>query len=336
MKQKAYLILILIFLSTACSKEIIIKSFEPEFEVFVLLPAEGIGDRSFVDIVYEGVETAFIDFNFRVNYIIPDNLEEADQWIKALTDLESENGLNTLVIIAGNQYVDGFNLLNGNFASHKILFINGSFDETEGLASTTYCTYAPSYIGAYLSAQLKAQCRAMVIAGFDAPFYVDFEQGFKQGVIDAGGSIHESAYISDDFSGFAMTDSAYCLTEKCLPENDLIFALACGSNMGIINAARNYPEQRYVIGLDSDQSWMGMNVVSGSVMTLLGIDIYDYIQAFSQGDFESGNFLRTMEDGKTMFLINDLVMGGQEIPSDLMETAIQKEKQYLLNSALKN
>ncbi len=330
MKYKAYIILLIIFLSTACSKEIIVESFEPEFEVFVLLPVEGIGDRSFVDIVYEGVETAYLDYNFRVNYIIPDDLDEADRWIHALADLEGTNGLNTLVIIAGNQYEDSFKALNGQFGSHKILFINGRFEEMEGLASTTYITYAPSYIGGYLSAQLKPNCRAMVIAGFEAPFYVDFEQGFKQGVIDAGGSIHESAYISDDFSGFAMADSAYRLTETLLPENDLIFALACGSNMGIINAARNYAEQRYVIGLDSDQSWMGMNVVSGSVMTLLGIDIYDYIQAFSLGNFESGNFERTMEDGATSFLINEIVMGGGGIPESLIKTAIQKEKEYLL------
>ena len=330
MKQKAYLILILIFLSTACSKETIIESFEAEFEVFVLLPVEGIGDRSFVDVVYEGVETAFLDYNFRVNYIIPEDLEIADEWIKDLPNLESSLGLNTLVIIAGAQYVDSFNSLNANFGSHKILFINGNLNVTEGLASLSYRTYAPSYIGGYLSAQLKSNCRAMVIAGFDAPFYVDFEQGFKQGVIDAGGTLHESAYISDDFSGFAMADSAYRLTEKLLPDNDLIFALACGSNMGIINAARNYQEQRYVIGLDSDQSWMGMNVVSGSVMTLLGVDIYDYIQAFSFGDFESGNFERTMEDGASSFLINEIVMGGGGIPESLIEIAIQKEKEYLL------
>lgn len=331
MKHKAYLILLLVFLSTACSKEFIIESCESEFEVFVLLPAEGLGDRSFVDIVYEGVETAFVDFNFRVNYIIPEDLEEADVWIKNLPNLEGSSGLNTLVIIAGNQYENSFKALNGHFGSHKTLFINGSFDEIEGLASTTYRTYAPSYIGGYLSAQLKPNCRAMVVAGFDAPFYMDFEQGFKQGVIDAGGSIHESAYISDDFSGFAMADSAYRLTEKLLPENDLIFALACGSNMGIINAARNYSEQRYVIGLDSDQSWMGMNVVSGSVMTLLGVDIYDYIQQFSLGNFESGNFVRTMEDGATSFFINEIVMGGGGIPENLIQIAIQKEKQYLLN-----
>ncbi len=331
MKQKTTILVLIILFFSACKKEPVIQIYKPDFEVFVLLPVEGLGDRSFVDITYEGVETAFIDFKFRVNYIVPKNLDEAKSWINALADLERTDGLNTLVIIAGNQYENSLKALNGHFGSHKILFINGSFDENEGLASVTYQTFAPSYIGGYLSAQLKPNCRAMVIAGFDAPFYKDFDQGFKQGVIDAGGSIHESAYISNDFSGFAMADSAYRLTEQLLSENDLIFALACGSNMGIINAARNYSEQRYVIGLDSDQSWMGLNVVTGSVISLIGDDIYNYIEAFSHGTFESGDFIRTMEDGATTFLINEIVMGDAGIPENLIQRSIQKEKEYLLN-----
>lgn len=331
MKQKTSLALLIILLLSACSKEPILNIFKPDFEVFVLLPAEGLGDRSFVDISYEGVERATFDFNFRVNYVIPEDLDEADIWIKNLPNLESREGLNTLVVIAGAQYAETLGTLNGNFGSHKVLFINGVFEDNEALAATTYRTYAPSYIGAYLSTKLKPNCRAMVIAGFDAPFYVDYKKGFKQGVIDAGGIYHESMYISEDYSGFAMADSAYRLTEQLLPENDLIFALAAGSNMGIINAARNYPEQRYVIGLDSDQSWMGLNVVTGSVISLIGDDIYNYIKAFSQGTFESGNFVRTMEDGATSFFINKIVMGEIEIPENLIQIAIDKEKQYYLN-----
>lgn len=330
MKQKTYLIVIVFFFLTACSKEPIIEFYEPEFEVFVLLPVEGIGDRGFIDIIYEGVETAFLDYEFRVNYIIPENLEKADVWIKNLANIESSRALNTLVIIAGAQYVKALEALGGDFGSHKVLFINGSFEENERLASMIYRSYAPSYIGGYLSTQLIPNCRAMVIAGFDAPFYIDYEEGFKQGVIDAGGSFYEPAYISNDFSGFAMADSAYRLTKELLDRNDLILALANGSNSGIINAARDYPEQRYVIGIESDQSWMGLSVVTGSVISLIGTDIYNYIQAFSQGNFDYGDFVRTMEDGSTSFLINEAVMGEGGIPENLIEIAIQKEKEYLL------
>jgi basic membrane protein A len=330
MKQKLKIVLLLFLLIlTNCKKESDFEIFNPDFEVFVLLPAEGLGDRSFVDIVYEGVETALIDFNFKVDYIIPENLEKANEWIKNLPQLEGTSNLPTLVIIAGAQYVDYFKALKGDFGTHKVLFINGSFkdEEKEGLASITYHTYAPSYIGGYLSAQLKPGCRALVIEGFDAPFFSEYVMGFKQGVIDAGGIVNDPVFLSTDFSGFAMPDSAYRLTTNLLSENDLVFAMSAGSNLGIINAARDYTQQRYVIGIDSDQSWMGLSVVTGSVIMLLGLDIYEYIDQFSHGNFDSGNYIRTMEDGKTSFLINNLVLGGGGIPDELLKTAIEKEKQ---------
>lgn len=330
MKQKFKIgLLLYLLIVTSCKKETDFEVFNPEFEVFVLLPAEGIGDRSFVDIVYEGVEEARLDFNFRVNYIIPENLEKANEWIQNLPHLEGTTDLPTLVIIAGAQYVDYFKALKGNFGTHKVLFINGSFEEEEGLASITYHTYAPSYIGGYLSAQLKPGCRALVIEGFDAPFFAEYVNGFKQGVTDAGGIVNDPVFLSTDFSGFAMPDSAYRLTTNLLSENDLVFAMSAGSNLGIINAARDFPEQRYVIGIDSDQSWMGLNVVTGSVIMKLGLDCYEYIEDFSTGNFKEGNFVRTIEDGKTSFLINKHVLGEIKVPESLIKQAIEKEMNYL-------
>jgi basic membrane lipoprotein Med (substrate-binding protein (PBP1-ABC) superfamily) len=126
-----------------------------------------------------------------------------------------------------------------------------------------------------------------------------------------------------------MPDSAYQITKTLLATNDVVFALSTGSNSGIINAARNYTEQRYVVGVDTDQSWMGLNVVTGSVVKLFGADIYEYIELFSKGNFNDGHFIRSMEDGKTEFLMNDIVMGGMKIPQELIKIAVDKENQMI-------
>lgn len=331
MKQKAYLLLLFIFFSTACSKEPVIEPFKPEIEITVLFPTEGIGDRGFIDIVYEGIETAKLDFNASINYVIPDSHEEELEWIRNLPNYQGKTDLPSLIIIAGSQFINPVNELDGDFGPHKIFFIGGKLYEQQGLASVIYHTYAASYIGAYLSTQLVSNCRALVVAGFNAPFFTEYIAGFKEGVVDAGGTVNSTEFLSDGFSGFEMPELAYQKTNILLLDNDLIFALSSGSNIGIINAVRNYPEQRYVIGVDADQSWMGLNVVTGSVVKLFGIDIYSYIEQFSLGNFESGNFVRKMEDGAAIFFINEIVMGGGGIPDELIETAIQKEKQYLLN-----
>ena len=328
MKPVRLLSLLLAMLAAACSPDDE-GLFVPDFEVYALLPVEGLGDRSFNDVVYEGIETARKDFPFRIKYIIPDNLAAGEEWIARIPELKSTAALPILIIIAGNQYRNGVEKLEGQYGTCKILLLAVAASEHSGLASVTYRTFAPSYLGGYLSAGLVPNCRAIVVQAFDAPFLREFRDGFEQGVTDAGGLVNSPVYIANGFEGFSMSDSAYNLTRTLLPDNDLIYALGDGSNFGIINAARDYGEPRYVIGVDADQSWMGFSVVTGSVVILYGLEIYEYISGFSAGLFTPGHFTRTMADGKTSFLINKFVLGGITVPDTLISMAVEKEKVYI-------
>ena len=325
MKSVRIFLLLIAVLAGACSRDGT-GLFDPDFEVYALLPVEGLGDRSFVDVVFEGIEVAKKDFNFRIKYVIPDSLAAGENWIAGIPNLASS--LPTLVIIAGNQYRDAVDRLEGKFGNNKLLLLAVAAKEYDGLASVTYRTYAPSYLGGYLSTGLIPGCRALVVEAFDAPFLREFRDGFEQGVTDAGGVVNTPVYLAPGFEGFSMSDSAYSLTRTLLPENDLIYALADGSNFGIINAARDYDKPRYVIGIDADQSWMGLTVVTGSVVILYGLEIHEYISEFSAGRFSSGHFTRSMEDGNTSFLINKLVLGGITVPDSLIKTAVEKERGY--------
>ncbi len=329
LKQFIYITALFLFLLPCSCQEEAPLTFSPDFEVFVLLPAEGLGDRSFADVVYKGVEAAAREYHFKVNYIIPETLEKGETWIEQIPSLGESEAEPYLIFIAGNQYTEAVNKLKNVRMENKIVLLAGIGEEAGHLASLVYHTYAPSYIGGYVSARLVNQCRATVIEGFDAPFLKEYSAGFMAGVQAAGGTVNPAHFVSSGFSGFEMPDSAYALTQRLLPSNDLIFALAAGSNFGIINAARDYPAQRYVIGVDTDQSWMGLKVVTGSVIKLFGDDIREIIGRFSEGHFVSGNFYRTFDEGKTAFRINEVVLGNADIPESLIETAIRKEQQYI-------
>lgn len=324
-KKIGLMLFLLVFVS--CRQDVS-DLFVPEFEVYVLLPSEGLGDRSFADVIYEGVEAAALEYNFKVNYIVPENQEAADKWIAGIPELAPSVKGSALIIIAGNQYADAVNQLEGVSFENKILLLAGVAKEMDNVASIVYRTYGASYIAGYLSAKLVDGCRAAVVEGFDASFLEEYNAGFTQGVIDAGGTVNPTAYVSSGFDGFEMPDSAYILASKLLASNDLLFALSAGSNFGIINAARNYSGQRYVIGVDADQSWMGLGVVTGSVIKLFGDDILEYIRQFSEGQFDAGSFYRSMKEGKTQFLMNPTVMGNITIPDDLIKKAIEKENLY--------
>jgi len=331
-KRSLAILFFIIVVASGCNNEEDLYKLVPEFEVFVLFPSEGIGDRSFVDGVYEGIEKTTHQFNFRVNYIIPDSLEAGKQWISRIPELESDVAPEALIIVVGSQFTDAVQNLNGHYGEHFVLGLETTAVEQEKLAQVTFHTYAPSYISGYVSAQKAAPCKALVVAGFDAPFLAEYIEGFNQGVLDAGGNVSPPEFVSSGFSGFEMPDSAYRLTNRLLPEHNLLFALSSGSNQGIINATRDFPEQRYVVGVDADQSWMGLTVVTGSVIKLFDLVVFDYIDQFSGGNFSSGNAVHTMEDGSTTFLMNDKVLGDVAVHEELIKTAIEKEIEYLKSS----
>lgn len=332
MRLRIFPLFILLLFVASCNKKEGFLLYEPKFEVNLLLPVNGLGDRSFVDIIYMGVEEANKTIPFKVNYIVPENVAMGEAWIKNIPNYKSSVGNSSLIIVVESDFSNVLGTLNGNFGGHKILLLGGTAAQKEGLASIAYRRYASSYLGGYISAKSIPGCRAMTIAAFNATFLKEFSEGFRQGVTDAGGKVNPTAYLSTGFDGFAMVDYALAYTNSFLEANDLIFALATGSNLGIINAVRNYKEKRFAVGVDADQSWMGNKVVTGSVLTACDRDVIEYLGLFSEGKFRSGNFVLTMENDRTKFFINQLVLSGVVIPQSLIDSAIAKEKEYFKNN----
>jgi basic membrane lipoprotein Med (substrate-binding protein (PBP1-ABC) superfamily) len=324
--KRVTLPLLLLFFMVACDKTGDIEPFAPAFEVYALFPPSGFGDRSYMDLVYEGIETAASDQEFTINYIIPESTGAGMEWIAGIPGLKPDHGESALIIVAGREYSPSVDSLNGSFGRHKVFLLDGGLRPQEGLATHSYRSYAPSYLAGYLSASLVKNCRAVMIGPFDAPFLSENQLGFRQGVEDAGGSVSPTVYLSSGFEGFDMIDSAYRTSQALAGSHDLIFALASGSNIGVIDALRNYPEKRYVVGIDADQSWMGLKVVTGSVVSRIDEDIREGISSFAAGSFVSGHFVRSMEDGRSDFIINTRVLGTAPVPQSLIDTAIRKEK----------
>lgn len=327
LRFRLFLFCLLVFL-TSCSDKNTVDNFNPGFEVYVLFPSEGLGDRGFVDAIYEGVEAAELEYSFILHYIVPETLEQGLNWIHQIHQIESSLASGCLVIVAGNQYVEAVDQVDGVFGSNKVLLIGGIAEEHPDLISVDYRMYAPSYISGFLSAGLIPYCRAQAVAGFDAKFTREAIAGFEQGVKDAGGEVSSPAFLSSDFRGFEMPDSAYSLVLNTLDQVDLIFAFSDGSNIGIINAVRDYDKPRFVIGVDANQNWMGANVVTGSVLKHFTLDILEFIGGFSEQSFKNGNYLRTLEDGKCVFFINPALLNPELITDSLINLALSKEQEF--------
>lgn len=306
LKNKAtalYLICFLLtgFLCLSCQ-----PSPSADMHVYVLYPVGGKGDRSFADAAYEGLVRASLKADFTKTEAEPGSVEQAreifNEWISVPAKAKE------LIILIGQTYDVIVEQAGCDFNGRQVLFLDMNLGECPDLQSVNYETFAPSFLAGVAAMALSATGKAAVVEGMAIETVNRFTRGFTAGVEYGGGEVIEVAVLSDNETGFDHVERAKQEAERLFQRCDVIFPVAGASSAGVIEAAKTVPG-RYVVGVDTDQSYMGKKVVIGSVVKYLGQTVYDVVTKFSEGVFEQGRVSTGLEDGGTDFLVNDLFAG---------------------------
>lgn len=207
MKRFFILLLVMQMALASCSKEPVYKPDPADAPsqsplVSVLYDAGALGDMTYNDLLYEGVERAAFNAGVRTNQYSPRNKEEGLKYLAGLFNQMSNPADTTrhLLIIAGSSY-DEFvrannRRLEANPRAELLYFETGKPLEGKG-SSIHICSYGVMYMaGVFSSGQVLIVAAnpydvAEPIAGFQAGF---------------GGTLF-TEYLSDHSgSGFAISD----------------------------------------------------------------------------------------------------------------------------------
>jgi len=151
--------------------------------------------------------------------------------------------------------------------------------------------------------QVSQKHSASVIGGMSIPTVDEFVRGFLAGVEYAGGTVTAVEYLSETEEGFTDPEKADEVATRLYESADVIFPVAGGSGQGVFAAAKK-AEGRYVIGVDSDQSWMGRGIVIGSVVKRLDSSVVEAVHEVDSGKFLPGTHILGMAEGSVDFLVN--------------------------------
>lgn len=294
-------ILLLLFILAGCGQES-----DPRLDVKVVSTiGAGVGDLSFVDEVFKGLNLASLQCDFYREVLEPETHQEAvekfDEWLTRTQLLD-----RILIITIGSEFIDMVENRTCLFNGRRILHLDQNLADCDGLKSVTFRTYAPSFLAGVAAMQVSTNKTAAALGGMDLPPVNEFMYGFKAGVEYAGGTITYFDYIAEDFSGFNDPEKAY-QTAKQLYETgtDVIIPVAGGSSIGVIDAAKA-EEGRYAIGVDTDQSFLGIQVVIGSVTKNLMKTTAATIIDLAHDEFISGPVNIGMEESGSDFVPNQL------------------------------
>lgn len=275
----------------------------PELQLYVMYPAEGLGDRSFADAVYAGVVEAGLAVEFTASAASPDDATAAADTFRGWTATPAAG--TELIITVGFTYADTVNAAQCAFGDRFVLHLDSALRACPRLRSVTYRTFAPAFLAGVAAMTVSSRHQAAVVGGMDVETVNEFIRGFAAGVSAAGGELLPVQYLSDDVDGFWNATKAHDVAVELYADADVVFPVAGGSGAGVFEAARE-AAGRFVIGVDGDQSWMGRGIVIGSVVKKLDATVMQTIKDVASGEFSAGADSLGLEEGGVDFVINDV------------------------------
>ncbi|MEI7891564.1 MAG: BMP family ABC transporter substrate-binding protein [Myxococcales bacterium] len=296
--------------------------------VRILYPAGSKGDRSFFDSIYRGYVRASLRYPDLVGYerstaTLDEGAAALRLWLQGPIE-----GKSDLVIASGFSFLPFLDDLHCNFGQHHVLFLDGTAAACPGLQSVTYRTFAPAYLAAVALQRLGVRS-AITIGGMPGPAVVEFMDGFEAGAHAVGLSLLAREFLAQDSAGFAMPLEAETRANALFDSVDAIFPVAGGSGAGVLLAAKARTG-KYVIGVDSDQAYLGLGVVVASVVKRLDMTVYRVLSGLEGDRFDQGPKVTGMVEGDTDLVVNDAYFPGlQQTVDEARVAAKEAEKAWL-------
>jgi len=270
-------VLLLLVTSSGCSTTGTPAS-QPVLSVGMMLGSGGLGDRSFNDSAYAGLQKAQEQYGIRF-HVVTRTSPEADT--EELRDLLQQG--YDLIIGIGFENADYIATLAQEFPDRRFAVIDTTV-EASNVASIVFREQEGDFLMGVLAAMLTESKKVGFIGGMDIPPIQRIESGFRQGVAyqDAGVEI-----ISDIAGTFADPEVG---KSQALAQYragvDVIYNAAGRTGLGIIEAAQE--ADALTIGTSGDQRYLAPGHVVGNRPKRVDTAVLVLIEELEAGQFTPG------------------------------------------------
>lgn len=318
-----------IILLTSCTKEESSESMDQTPIVTVLFSPNALGDHSFSDNIYRGVEEAAAQYGIGVLLWEPATIEEGTLYLR-YNSIDADSATNKLCITDAT-YAD-------SIRSHPELFPNQSNNQilvldAREIAGYVHTVDLPLY-GALYEAGYLAQSMddvnniAIYSANSTMTSLVDGINGFTDGLHSVGNKNLATFYLGTGVEGFSMADSLYKVSYQVDSVYDMVVPLCGGSEQGLLRYNREHPNSFYTVGMDADMSNYSKRVPFSCLKRMDKVIMHCIGQWLSDEGIPHQQTLG-LEEGYTEVTISDSYQSKLKAKLEsIHQTAIQKEKEY--------
>jgi basic membrane protein A len=275
-------------------------------KVVLLLAPSGKGDKSYNDMAIAGLAKAREGDSLDVVEMLPTRVDDYGPSIRRAADRGAD-----LIIGVGFLYTEAIGSLAKEFPNVKFVLIDGQLDGQSNVLSVVFRPQEGSFLVGVAAGMATTSAKVGFIGGMDIPIMQTFACGYREGVEYAASVRGRKIAVTERFIGgtpdaFSNPGRGHDMARLMYDTGiDVIYHAAGASGNGVIQAARD--TNHYVIGVDTDQSYLAPKNVMTSMRKRIDLAIEVAITDIKQEIFVGGVKLMNLQNGGVDYVTTSVV-----------------------------
>ncbi len=288
----------------------------------VIFGLGGLGDQSFNDLVYEGMEKAKKDFSIEYDYAEPKEITDYETILRDMSD----SGEYEVIIGIGFDALDSFTSIIPDYPDQKYALIDTAL-EGDNIVSYSCKEQEGAFLVGALAAYMKQDAATYNLENNHKYGFVGalenetigrFAAGYQAGIqyVDKDADVAIQYVGGDNPFGDTTTAKEIATTQKA-KGYDIVFHAAGGSGLGVFQAAKE--EGFIAIGANSNQNIIDPDHIVASMLKRVDVAAYDIVESSLNDSLKIGEemVLGLKDEGIDYTLEKSNIKVSEEIVKEL-------------------
>lgn len=298
------------------------------FKVAMVADEGGVNDQSFNQSAHEGLLAAEKDLGVEIDY--QESHEVADFAPNFETLLDAGNDLIWGV---------GFKLADATLEAatnnpdtlYGIVDFSYGDDTPDNVVGVLFKAEQPSFLVGYIAGMMTETDKVGFVGGIPGDVIWGFDYGYQAGVQYAAKELGKEIDVLSQYAeSFSDSGKGKAIATNMYQQGrDIVFHAAGGVGDGVIEAAKE--QDKWVIGVDRDQSDMAPEHVLTSAMKRVDVGIYNVVKMLTEGEFPGGQtMIYGLEDGGA---VDIAPTSDKHVPAEILEK-VEELKQEIIDGKI--
>lgn len=241
----------------------------------------GIGDRSFNESAWRGLQRAEKELGADVRYLESAKLPDYEQNLRLLAQQKYD-----VVVAVGFAMEEALKKVAPQFPNTIFAIVDGDAPDLPNCVSLKFREQEGSFLVGALAGAMTKTGTVGFVGGMEIPLIKKFESGYRAGVM----TTNPKAKVLVGYTG-NWTDSAKG-KELALSQfergADIVYHASGQCGLGVIEAAKKTGEGHFAIGVDSDQDYIEPGYVLTSMIKSVDNAVFQVCKEVVEGKFQPG------------------------------------------------